>query len=173
MTAISALALPPTLGPRNRSLAALVGGLAVLISSVSLHIGGPTLTDPQSLPVIISCAAVNRAGAASMISSQDALQGTGDPRFLFTTLDSSAADHGSSPAMPRELLRTEPSAHFTASTDNQKQTNRAHVGPAAELARGTRAESASFATIETRRDDPRALLLRIAAWSRERGRTNG
>ena len=172
MTAMNASALPPAIGPSNCSLAAFVVGLAVLISSVSLLIGGATLPDPLSLLLDIPGVAVNRVAAAPVVSSQDALQGAGNPRFFFTIIDSTAADHRERPAMTHDHLGAEPAARFSPSADNRRQTNRAPAGPAAELARGTRAESAHLATIETRRDDPRALLLRTAAWSRERGPTN-
>jgi hypothetical protein len=171
MTVINASALPTALGPSRCSLAALGVGLAVLISSVNLLIGGATLPDPLSLSADIPGAAVNRIAAAPVVSRQDALQGTGDPRFFFTT--DSTANHAARPAITHDHLGAEPAARFSTSADNRRQINRAPASLATELARGTRAESVHLATIETRRDDPRALLLRIAAWNRERGSTNG
>jgi hypothetical protein len=173
MTTIDASALPTALARSNCSLAALVVCLIVLISSVSLLVGGATLLDPPSLSLDIPGVAMNRVAAAPVVSSQDAPRRTGDPRFFFTTIDSTAPVHGIGPAMVHDHLGVEPAARLSTSTDNRRQTNRAPADPATELTRGTRAESAQLATIEARRDDPRALLLRTAAWSRERGRTNG
>jgi hypothetical protein len=172
MTAMSAIALPPALARSNCSPAALVVSLTVLISSVSLLVGGATLPDPLWLSLDIPGVAVNRFAAAPVVSSQDAPRRTGDPRFLFMAIDSIAPDHGGGPAIAHDHLGAEPAARLSTSADNRRQTNRAPADPATELARGTRAESAHLATIEARQDDPRALLLRTAAWSRERGRTN-
>jgi hypothetical protein len=171
MTTTKDSALPPALGPSSSSLVALVVGLAILIRSVSLLVGGATLPDPLSPPVDFPGVVVNRVAAAPVGPDQDAVQGTGELRFLFTASDS-ATDHGVGPAMIREHLGAEPAARFSTSANSRTEINRIAAGPASELARGTRAESAHLATIETRRDDPRALLLRTAAWSRERGGTN-
>ena len=135
-------------------------------------VGGATLPDPLSLPVAIPGVGVNRVAAAPVVPGRDAVQGTGDLRLLFTASDSTAADHGVRPALTHEHHGAEPAARFSASADRRRQANRTAAVPAIELARGTRAESAHLATIEARWDDPRALLLRTAAWSRERGRTN-
>jgi hypothetical protein len=172
ITAIDASAPPPAPGPSSRSPVALVVGPAVLISSVNLLVGGATLPDPVSLSMGIPNVAVNRVAAAPVVPVRDAAPGTGHPRFLYTAISSTASDHGVGPAMTHERVAKEPTARFAASANGQRHTNRAPADPATELARGTRAESAHLATIETRRDDPRALLLRTAAWSRERGRSN-
>jgi hypothetical protein len=169
---IDASAPPPAPGPSSRSPVALVVVLAVLISSISLLIGGATLPDPPSLPVDIPDVAVNRVAAAPVAPSRDAVRGTGDPRFPFTITDSTAAHHRVDLAISHVHLAAEPAAHFTTSAETRRQTYRAPADPATELARGTRSESAHLATIETRRNDPRALLLRTAAWSRERGLAN-
>jgi hypothetical protein len=166
MTASHASAVPPALGLCSRSLVTLVGGLAVLLSSVNVLLGGATL--PEDIPGV----AVNRVAAASVAPSQDTAQDTGNPRFLFTASDSSAVDHGGGPALTHDHLGAAPAARFSTNADSRRQTNRAPADLATELARGTRAESAHLATIETRWDDPRVLLLRTATWSRERGRTN-
>jgi hypothetical protein len=166
MTASHTSAVPPALGPCSRSLVALVGGLAVLLSSVNVLLGGATL------PVDIPGVAVNRVAAASVAPIQDTAQDTGNPRFLFTAIDSIVVDHGGGPVLSHDHLGAAPSARFSPNAESRRQTNRTAAGLATELARGTRAESAHLATIETRRDDPRALLLRTAAWSRERGRSN-
>ena len=166
-------ALPPALTARSRSLVALIVGLVVVISSVSLLVGGATLPDPLSLPVDIPGVAVNRVAAASVDLGQDAVQGSYDPCFLFTACDPIAADHRGGLAITNDHLGTDPAVRFTTSVDSRRQTNWTPADPVTERARGTRAESALLAIIETRRDDPRALLLRTAAWSRERGRTSG
>jgi hypothetical protein len=172
MTASHASALPPALDPSRRSPVGLVVFLVVLISSVSLLVGGATLPNPLSLLVDIPGVAVNRVAAAPVVPGRNTAKGTGDLRFHFTAIDSVAVDHGVASTMSHDHLGAAPSARFSTSADSRKQTNRASAGLATELARGTRAESAHLATIETRRDDPRALLLRTAAWSRERGRPN-
>jgi hypothetical protein len=172
MTATKDSALPPALGPSSSSLVALVVGLAILIRSVSLLVGGATLPHPLSLRVDFPGLVVNRVAAAPIVPGRDAVQGTGDLRFLFTASDSTP-DRGASLAMTtNEHLGAKPAARFSTSADSRTETNRIAAGPASGLARGTRAESAHLATIETRWDDPRALLLRTAAWSRERGGTN-
>ena len=161
MTAITDSALPPALGPSSYSLVALVVGLVALISSVSLLVDGAMLPDQLSLPVDIPGVVVNRVAAAPIVPGQDAVQGTRDLGFLLAVSDSTAADH-----------RAEPGERVSTSADSRRQTNRTVARLATELVRGTRAESAHLATIETRWDDPRALLLRTATWSRERGRAN-
>ena len=166
MTASHASAVPQALGPCSRSLVALVSGLAVLLSSVNVLLGGATL------PVDVPGAGVNRVAAASVAPNQDTAQGAGNPRFLFTASDSIAVDRGGGPALTHDHLGAAPAARFSTNADSRMQTNPTAAGLAIELARGTRAESAHLATIESRWDDPRALLLRTAAWSRERGRPN-
>lgn len=166
--AIDASALPPALGPSNRSPVALVVGLAVLISSIRLLVGGATLPGPLSLPVDLPGVAVNQA-AAVVAPGREAVQGTGNSGFLLTAIDSTAADHRVGSAMTNDHLAAEPAAHFTTSAQSRRQTNRAPADPATELARGMRAESAHLATVETRQHDPRASLIRTAAWNRERG----
>ena len=171
MTAIDASAPPPALGPSRCSPVALVVGLVVLVSTISLLVGGATLPD-LLLPLIdVPGVAMNRVAAAPVVQSRDGVKGAGDPRFLVTAIDSIAADHRAGPAMTRRHLGADPIARFSTSADSRKQTKPAPADSAPELARGTRAESALLATIETRRDDPRVLLLRTAAWSRERGPT--
>jgi hypothetical protein len=172
MPAMDASALPPALDPSRCSLAAIVVGLACFISSVILLIVGAALPGPLSLPLAIPGAVVNRVAAAPVVSSQDTLQSAGDPHVFFPAIDFKAADHGGGTAMTHDHLGAEPAARLSTSADNPSQTHRAATILAAELARGTRAESAHLATIEIRRDDPRALLLRTAAWNRERGRSN-
>jgi hypothetical protein len=172
MTATHDSALPPALDPSSCSLVALVVGLAVLISSINLFLGGATLPNPLSLPGDIPSVVVNRVAAASVVPGRDAVQVTGDLRFLFTASDSTAADRGVGlVTITHEHLGAEPAARFATNAASRRQTNRTAAGLATELARGTRAESAHLASIETRWDDPRALLLRTAAWCRERGRT--
>jgi hypothetical protein len=165
MTASHASAVPPALGPTSRSLVALVGGLAVLLSSVNVLLGG-------TLPVDNPGLAMNRVAAASVAPSQDAAQDTGNPRFLFTAVDSIAVAHGGGSTLTHDHLGVAPSARFSTNADSRRQTNQTAAGLATELARGARAESAHLATVGIRWDDPRLLLLRTAAWSRERGRTN-
>jgi hypothetical protein len=172
MTAIDASALPPALGASRSSPVAFVVGLGVLISTVGLLVGGATLPDPLSLLVDIPGVPVNRVAAAPANSGQDTVKGTGDPLFLYTAIDSIAADRGVGPAMTHGHLGAEPVARSSTSADSRRQTRRAPADLATEVARGMRAESAHLATIETRRDDPRVLLLRTAAWSREHGRPN-
>jgi hypothetical protein len=172
MTAITDSALPPALGPSSYSLVVLIVGLVALISSVSLLVDGAMLPDPLSLPMDIPGVVVNRVAAAPVVPGRDAVQGTGVLRFHVTANESTVADRGASLAMTHEHLGAVPAARVSTGADGRKQTNRTTADPAAELARGTRAESAQLATIETRWDDPRALLLRTAAWSRDRGRTN-
>ena len=128
---------------------------------------------PAIVPVDIPGVAVNRVAAASVDLGQDAVQGSYDPCFLFTACDPIAADHRGGLAITNDHLGADPAVRFTTSVDSRRQTNRTPADPVTERARGTRAESALLAIIETRRDDPRALLLRTAAWSRERGRTSG
>jgi hypothetical protein len=171
MTAIDASAPPPALGPSRCSPVALVVGLIVLVSTISLLVGSATLPDLLLPLVDVPGVAVNRVTAAPVVLSRDGVKGTGDPRFLFTAIDSIAADLRVGPAMTHRHLGAEPIARLSTSADSRKQTNGTPASSVAELARGTRAESALLATIETRRDDPRVLLLRTAAWSRERGRT--
>lgn len=172
MTTTKDSALPPALGPSSCSLVALVVGLAILIRSASLLVDGATPPDLISLPRDIPGVVVNRVAAASVVPGRDAVQVTGDLRFLFTASDSTAADRGVDlVTTTHEHLGAEPAARFATNAASRRQTNRTAAGLATELARGTRAESAHLASIETRWDDPRALLLRTAAWCRERGRT--
>jgi hypothetical protein len=141
MTTTKDSALPPALGPSSCSLVALVVGLAILIRSVSLLVGGATLPDPLSLPVDFPGVVVNRVAAAPVGPDQDAVQGTGELRFLFTASDSTAADRGVGPAMIREHLGAEPAARFATNAASRRQTNRTAAGLATELTRGTRGVS--------------------------------
>jgi hypothetical protein len=138
ITVIDASTPSPAPGSSSRSPVALVVGLAVLISSVNLLVGGATLPDPLSLSVDIPGVAVNRVAAAPIVPGRDVAPGMGDQRFLFTAISSTAADHGVGPAITNERLATEPTARFAASAGGQRQTNRAPANPATELARGTR-----------------------------------
>ena len=104
MTTIDASPLPTALARSNCSLAALVVSLTVLISSVGLLNGDATLPDPLPIPANFPGVAVNRAAAAPGVSNQDAPQRTGEPRFHFTAIDSTAADHGVSPAVAHDHL---------------------------------------------------------------------
>jgi hypothetical protein len=167
---IDASALTTALASSSRSPVAFVAGLAICISSVGLLCSGATLPDPLShFPGV----AANRVAVAPFIPSPDAVEGTGDPGFLFIAIDSTAANQGVGSAIAHDHPGAEPPALLTLSADNRRRTNWAIAGLATELGRGKRAESAHLATIETRRNDARALLLRTAAWNRERGRTSG
>jgi hypothetical protein len=162
----------PTARCPSCSPVALVVSLAALISSIGLLLGGAMLLGPLSLPEEVPGVAVNQVAAASVDPGQNAAQATGDRHFPFTASDPITTDHRAGSVVTHDHLGAEPTSLVLPGSNGRRRFRPATGDLPTQLARGTRSESVHLAGIEARRDDPRAMLLRTAVWSRERGRTS-
>jgi hypothetical protein len=145
----------------NPALSILLGIAGVLVICIGTSDPATTLVPPL--------------GASAETSTEESSGATGGERQEQKFVLIPHAPGRTDPRAPRR--RMWPQAAFEARYGTGFAIRkRSAVAPSdleMQLARGTRAESAQLATIETRRNDPRVLLLRTAAWSHERGRTNG
>jgi hypothetical protein len=162
----------PTARNLSSSPGALVVGLAAFVSSIGLLLGGAMPLDPLSLPGGIPGVAVNHVAAASVDPGQNAAQATGDLHVPFTASDPITTDHRAGSVVTHDHFGAESTGPVLPGSIDQRRSSPASGDLPTQLARGTRSESVLLAGIEARRDDPRAMLLRTAVWSRERGRTS-
>ena len=147
---------------------ALVVGLAMLLLSVQVLLLGTGGQDPLATLLNGPAARAAWATAAPFDGRRVAAPAARSPRVHIAAGDPLAADHRSGSGTTPDAVAANPIGPMLPEHDGRRRPSGAFGDLVTALERGTCAESAHLATIETRRDDPRLELLRTALWSRER-----